>query len=191
VNVGAINQLAWYAANGSAVSGLNTANSSVLITSSGGVPSLSATLPAGITLPQPIIQGVTDGSSAASGVVGQLISSVINFASRVSISNSIVKNITSIPLTAGEWFVWGNYGMNSSSNVTAINGWISSTSATLPDQSLTQAASINVIGSSTFAYPVPSFLFNLSGSGTIYLSTDCAFAGNATAWGGIYALRVR
>jgi microcystin-dependent protein len=49
VNGGTINQLAWYAGTGSTVSGLATANSSVLVTSGGGVPSLGTTLPNGIT----------------------------------------------------------------------------------------------------------------------------------------------
>lgn len=48
VNSGSINQLAWYAANGTAVSGLATGNNGVLITSAGGVPSISSTLPAAV-----------------------------------------------------------------------------------------------------------------------------------------------
>lgn len=48
VSPGTINQLAWYAATGSIVSGLATANSGVLVTSAGGVPSISSTLPSGI-----------------------------------------------------------------------------------------------------------------------------------------------
>lgn len=55
VNSGLINQLAYYAAAGTAVSGLATANSSVLITSGAGVPSLSTTLPASLTIPSPLI----------------------------------------------------------------------------------------------------------------------------------------
>jgi hypothetical protein len=45
VNPGLINQLGYYAAAGSAISGLATANNGILITSSGGVPSISSTLP--------------------------------------------------------------------------------------------------------------------------------------------------
>jgi hypothetical protein len=45
VNPGSQNQLAWYAATSTAVSGLPTANSGVLVTSSGGVPSISSDLP--------------------------------------------------------------------------------------------------------------------------------------------------
>lgn len=55
VNAGSINQLAWYAANGTTVSGLATANNGVLVTSAGGVPSISSTLPAGLTITTPII----------------------------------------------------------------------------------------------------------------------------------------
>lgn len=45
VNPGLINELAYYAANGTAVSGLLTANDGVLITSPAGVPSISSTIP--------------------------------------------------------------------------------------------------------------------------------------------------
>lgn len=48
VNSGTINQLAYYAAGGMAVSGLATANNGVLITSGTGVPSISSTLPAAV-----------------------------------------------------------------------------------------------------------------------------------------------
>ncbi len=51
VNPGLINQLAYYAATGSTVSGLATANNGVLITSGAGIPSISSTLPSGLTIP--------------------------------------------------------------------------------------------------------------------------------------------
>jgi len=48
VNVGTTNQLTWYAANGSTVSGLATANNGVLVTNSSGVPSIGTTLPTAV-----------------------------------------------------------------------------------------------------------------------------------------------
>ena len=45
VNPGTINEMAWYAATGSTVSGLPTANNGVLVTSNTGVPSIGTTLP--------------------------------------------------------------------------------------------------------------------------------------------------
>ncbi len=51
VNAGLINELAYYATNGTTVSGLPTNNNGLLVTSAGGVPSISTTLPAGLTIP--------------------------------------------------------------------------------------------------------------------------------------------
>lgn len=48
VNSGSANNLAYYAGSGTAVSGLATANNGVLVTSAGGVPSISGTLPAAV-----------------------------------------------------------------------------------------------------------------------------------------------
>ena len=48
VNAGTINQLAWYATTGNAVSGLPTGNNGTLVTSAGGVPSISSTLPTAV-----------------------------------------------------------------------------------------------------------------------------------------------
>lgn len=69
VLTGQINQLAYFAANGTIVSGLPTGNNGVLITSSTGVPGISSTLPAGIaatnmvlttpTLSSPVLTGTT------------------------------------------------------------------------------------------------------------------------------------
>jgi hypothetical protein len=51
VSSGTINSLAYYAATGTAVTGLATANSGVLVTSPSGVPSISSTLPSGLSAP--------------------------------------------------------------------------------------------------------------------------------------------
>lgn len=57
INPGLINQLAWYAAAGTTLSGLATVANSVLSTSAGGVPSLSTTLPQSLLIPNPNIGG--------------------------------------------------------------------------------------------------------------------------------------
>ena len=53
VNPGTINNLAYYATSSNAVSPIATANSGVLVTSSGGVPSISTTLPSSLALSTP------------------------------------------------------------------------------------------------------------------------------------------
>jgi hypothetical protein len=49
INAGLINQLAYFAANGSAVSGLATLASALLVTDGSGVPSLATVIPNGVT----------------------------------------------------------------------------------------------------------------------------------------------
>jgi len=65
VNSGTINQLAYYASSGTTVSGLATAASGVLVTSAGSVPSISSTLPAGLTIPTPKIAQINDTNGNA------------------------------------------------------------------------------------------------------------------------------
>lgn len=71
VTAGLINQLAYYAANGSTVSGLATANNGTLVTSAGGVPSISQTLPSAvqtnITQLGTITTGVWNGTTILVG----------------------------------------------------------------------------------------------------------------------------
>ena len=57
-----INQLL-YSSAANTIAGLATGNNSVLVTSAGGVPSLSTTLPSGLTIPSPIITtGIYDSN---------------------------------------------------------------------------------------------------------------------------------
>jgi hypothetical protein len=67
VNPGTLNQMAWYSATGSAISGLPTANNGVLITSNTGVPSIGSTLPTAvqtnITQLGTITSGVWNGTA--------------------------------------------------------------------------------------------------------------------------------
>lgn len=62
VNPGLINQIAWYASTGDAVSGLSTIDNGVLITSASSVPSISTTLPSELTIPSPIINQILDSN---------------------------------------------------------------------------------------------------------------------------------
>jgi len=70
VNPGLINQLAYYAAAGSTISGLTTANNGVLVTSAGGVPSISTTLPSGLTIPGYAHSGANSDITSLTGLTG-------------------------------------------------------------------------------------------------------------------------
>ena len=74
VSSGTINELAWYAATGATISGLPTANSGVLVTNAGGVPSISTTLPNGLAMGTPASLTLTNatGLPLTTGVTGNL-----------------------------------------------------------------------------------------------------------------------
>ncbi len=80
------------------------------------------------------VQGSNTNSSPAAGDVGEYISSSIASGSAVSLVNATAKDIGTISLTAGNWWVWGNIlfaGAGATTITTAIGG-INSTANTLP-----------------------------------------------------------
>jgi hypothetical protein len=81
VNSGLINQIAWYAANGTAVSGLTGANSATLVTNSSGVPAMTSSMTNGQVLigstsgtPTPATLTAGPGVSIANGPASITIS---------------------------------------------------------------------------------------------------------------------
>ena len=70
------NNLAYYATSGTVVTGLASANNGVLITSGSGVPSISTTLPSGITLVAPVLG--TPASGTLTNITGLPISTGVS-----------------------------------------------------------------------------------------------------------------
>lgn len=198
VNVGAINQMAYYATAGTAVSGLPTLINAVLRTDGTGTPSMSTTLPAGLTIPQPNVQGFTNGSTPVSGYLGELISSVISSGAAVSLVDGVAKELTHIDLTAGFWLVWGNITFLDNTlgtQFSSIQAWIQQDSIARPDSSLYSALTppgVSRIGQPSSLIP-PQKIINISSSKTVYIAGQASFAAPTIAsfCGGIYALRIR
>ena len=138
------------------------------------------------------IFGTISGDNASSGFVGQFISSVVPFASAVSMTNNIPNNVTSISLPAGDWQVNGNIRL--SSTVTMTNGgvWTSTTSATIPDASLSCDVGSNTSTFAAIGLPCPLNRINVTTTTTVYLSCVTSFtSGSVVACGGIFATRIR
>ena len=141
--------------------------------------------------------GVTDGSDAVAGNIGEFISATVVAASAVSLVTATAKNVTSISLTAGDWDVWGSVGFKpaATTSITVSEGGINTTSATMPSTttgahwlSVTPA----VVPVSVYGAPVGMTRINLTTTTTVYLVASSTFTvSTQAAYGFIGARRVR
>jgi hypothetical protein len=193
-----INQILFSSA-ANTVTGITAAASSILVSNASSVPAWSTTLPNftvdTITFSPTThgLLGTTTNNNAATGYVGEFVSSVIASASFVTFSNNTAKDLTSISLTAGDWDVFGNITwatvVTSCSN---INTWISTTSATLPDASLYNRSATSGTFPNNNSQTAPYQRLSLSGTTTVFISGQIGGAsGTAQVCGAIYARRVR
>lgn len=88
----------------------------------------------GTTNPIGGIVGKTDGSNAASGIVGEIIESTVLVSSAIQLTDNNPNNVTSIALTAGDWDIWGSVHSNNDVGtlMTAFICSISTISSALP-----------------------------------------------------------
>jgi hypothetical protein len=192
------------------VSSFNTRSGAITLTSAditnaGGAlaSALAAYLPlAGGTMTGPLaaaqgttIVGVTDNSQAAAGDVGE-VQSFVN-AGTASVGSGASQNITSLPLTAGDWDVfaeaWG--AMGSAVTMTNFTVGLSMTSAFIPTAPSMSASRAQVTGPAVGSpvLPLRPLRVNLSAPGTVYLGVGATFTGATaiTCGGVIWARRAR
>lgn len=169
VSSGTINQLAYYAATGTVVSGLATANNGVLITSGGGAPSISSTLPSAvqgnITSTGTIASGTWNGS-VIGGTYGG--TGVNNGASTITLGGNLT--------TSGAFPV--TFTSTASTSVTLP------TSGTLVNSAVTTLSSltsVGTIGTGTWQGTVVGATYGgtgvNNGSNTLTLAANTTFAG--------------
>jgi Spherulation-specific family 4/Collagen triple helix repeat (20 copies) len=145
------------------------------------------------TTPWLIKTGVTDGSNAAAGQVGEVILGQRLAAAAVSIPNAAAANITQITLSPGDWDVVGTVCCTSGGGVSYINiaVWISLNSASITGVD-TSLVPIQGASGPNAALAAPAQRFNVTSSTTIYLVVQVNYTGTtATGMGMMYARRVR
>jgi hypothetical protein len=145
--------------------------------------------------------GVTDGSSAAAGVIGEVIKSDIVVGSAVSLVTATAKNVTSLTLTAGSWRISGNI-LFTGAATTTVSSLIGALSTVTNSISPIDGGCVVCAGNTlnplfnsvptSPAIPLPGTVVNISGSTTYYLVAQLAFAvSTASAYGQIIATRIR
>jgi hypothetical protein len=134
-------------------------------------------------------QGVTDGSSAPAGQIGEFIS---NNAANVSLPSGTAATLVGLTLSAGDWEVWG------SSQIASTTVSLSQFIACLNTVTNTLASPFAGLGVSSAILAANSGVeavrqrFNVTVSTNVYLVVQVGFAsGSCTVNGWIYARRAR
>lgn len=138
------------------------------------------------------IVGTTAVANATAGNLGETISSLVATGSAVSLTTATAANVTSISLTAGDWWVQSSTSFKETvATASARSAGISTTSATLP----TDGSEGNCGVQSTLTTEVNSITnnwkrVNVSSTTTVYLVASANFsAGTVAAYGSLIALR--
>lgn len=134
--------------------------------------------------------GVTDASSAAAGVVGEVLTATTLATSQTS---TVQGNATSLVLTPGDWEVCGVVSFNSTTApYTAINCGINTVSATGTVFPYRTLLSLPFASGATQQIEAPRRRFNVTANTTVYLVASSIFAsGTSTVDGYLEARRVR
>ena len=133
------------------------------------------------SIPVDVTTGVTDGSDAAAGRIGEYLTAS---ASGVALATGVVANVVSLDLTAGDWDVSGNVQFSAPSGTytlfgAGIIGIDTFIRATFPAGSITEGIS-----------PAPQ-RYNVTATTTVWLLAIASFSASVTAAGTIQARRMR
>jgi hypothetical protein len=135
------------------------------------------------------VSGVTDGSNAAAGMVGEFITVA---GTATGVTNGVTYNVngTQLTLQPGDWDVWGTVNFSVASGASSLNAGISTVSATLPGYFTAMNTSSAILGSAI--WPVPRLRVSSASPTTIWLVGQLSGAsGSPTINGSIYARRMR
>ena len=138
------------------------------------------------------VRGTQTNDNATAGNVGEFLSSLVSSAAPISLTNTIVANVTTLALSAGDWSVSGFVGITPSAGASLLLGAVSQVSATRPGNSGSAILIMTTAGLAFNEMQLAPVRFSLTAPATAYLVARADFAsGTATAYGGINARRMR
>jgi hypothetical protein len=146
------------------------------------------------TFTQPLtIKGVTDGSNAAAGQVGEYFTQYQS--SGIAAGSGTGYNLASLSLTAGDWEVWGTVSFyGGSANIQAGIAWVNTVSGTPPSYGSNGYAQVGSTSTNAnyITLPLSPLRFLNTSTTTMYLSATVVFgSGAVTLYGTISARRIR
>jgi len=140
--------------------------------------------------PSASVIGTTTNDNAATGYIGEVVTSTVASGAGVSLVTGTAKTITSISLTAGDWDVYGMFGAFTDTAITSvIAGSSLTTNTTGAEDSIVYAAPIS--GNQTLQSAIPTVRVSIASTTTIYLVGRVSFTGTCVGYGRITARRAR
>jgi hypothetical protein len=139
------------------------------------------------TLATPLISGITSGSGAASGNVGQIATNT--YIVGTSISNNVITNVYSLNVAAGNYLLYGVFAAipSAGATMTQIFLCLNTVNNTIPQPN--SAASYGAAGLPyTSGVGVPAYIYTpglyitLSGTTTYFLNALVAFSGGTCTY---------
>jgi len=138
------------------------------------------------------VTGLAAGSYAPAGKVGEVF-----FASQtVALSTGVTKNVTSVPLTAGNWLIFAEAFIAPAALMQNINVAISTANAALSPLVGNAYLSISTAVNTTFASgiqlsaPVGMAAISIAAPATYYLNANCTFTSTMNIGGVLTAVRL-
>jgi hypothetical protein len=190
----AIGSLWWDSVGGQMYIWFNDGNTSQWVAATNQIGGGYLPLTGGVMTGPVALMGVTDGSDAAPGQIGEVISSVVT--TGVPLTSGTGINLTSISLTPGDWDVSGDVWIVVGTGGAAIvTGAISSVSGAFPVMGInggrTQICAA-ISASSSNLLSVNTVRVSVTATTPYYLIVLCTFpSGTTTATGYIWARRAR
>lgn len=142
------------------------------------------------------LAGVKDGSNAATGNVGEVVSS--SQITPVSLTTNVVANVTQITLPPGDWAVSGVVTFTPSGGPNTLAAGVSNASAAMPTPAQVAAGtgnktqySLQFTNAAVQTMQTGLTRVNVSVATTVYLVASAQFSGSCTATGYLSARRVR
>ncbi len=142
--------------------------------------------------------GVTDGSNAPAGQIGEYLSATTPSSAPIPLTSAVAANVVSLALTAGDWSVAGEivFVPAAGCSPVGLSSAFSTTSATIPAAPGGGYVSLSLPGAfpaGTFqAFAPGSVRVSLSAPATVYLVGSAGFTSSTmSAYGFIGARRMR
>ena len=129
-------------------------------------------------------RGVTDGSSAAAGEIGEYLTAT---SGSVALATTVWTNIISLPVPPGDWDLWGSIALTAPGGANNFQGGIATVSGGAAQEIVLSGPT-----ATAFYGAIPARRVSVTVTTTYYITSLVVFSsGTASAVGGLRARRAR